>query len=112
MLDRSARATADISGLLGQAVVAPWDAKPRVLEDGGVGEGPADDRPAETIAAEIVRTVPEHDDGDGSTPSDPDENLRSFVEAVTAAGAGDGGWLGGAREYISDAGPVPSSRFL
>jgi hypothetical protein len=33
---------------------------------------------------------------------------------MTAAGAGerDGSWLGGIREYIPDAGPVSSSRFL
>jgi hypothetical protein len=54
------------------------------------------------------------DDGDGSTPPDTDEGLRRFTEAVTAAGTRgrDGGWLGGIREYIPDAGPVPSSRFL
>jgi hypothetical protein len=45
-------------------------------------------------------------------PPDPDEGLRRFVEAVTAQGARDGGWLSGIREYIPDAGPVPSSRFL
>ena len=28
------------------------------------------------------------------------------------AHAHDGGWLGGVREYIPDAGPVPSNRFL
>ena len=48
------------------------------------------------------------------TPPDPGEDLRCFVEAVTAAGTRerDGGWLGGLREYVADAGPVPSSRFL
>ena len=52
------------------------------------------------------------DEGDGSAPPDPDEGLRRFVEAVTAPGTRDGGWLSGIREYIPDAGPVPSSRFL
>ncbi len=85
----------------------------RRLEDGTVGQGPADDRPIEAIAAEIVHAAPEQDGGDGNTPPDPDESLRRFVEAVTAAGTGepDGGWLGGIRDYIPDAGPVPSSRF-
>ena len=53
-------------------------------------------------------------DGDGRTAPDSGEDLRRFVEAVTAAGTRerDGGWLGGIREYIPGAGPVPSSRFL
>jgi hypothetical protein len=106
------RVTADVSGLLGQTVVPPWAAQPRRFEDGTVGQGPADDRPAEAIAAGIVPAVPEPDEGDGSAPADPGEGLRRFVEAVTAPGARDGGWLSGIREYIPDAGPVPSSRFL
>ena len=108
------RVTADVSGLLGQTVIPPWAAQLRRLDDGTAGQGPADDRPIEAIAAEIAHATPEQDEGDGSTPPDPDEGLRRFVEAVTAAGTRerDGGWLGGIREYIPDAGPVPSSRFL
>ena len=108
------RVTTDVSGLLGQMVIPPWAGQLRRLDDGTAGQGPADDRPIETIAAEIALAVPEQDEGDGSTPPDPDENLRRFVEGVTAAGARDrdGSWLGGIREYIPDAGPVPSSRFL
>ncbi len=107
------RVTADVSGLLGQTVVPPWAAQLRRLDDGTVGQGPADDRPVEAIAADIARAAPEQDEGDGSAPPDPGEGLRRFAEAVTAAGARerDGGWLGGIREYIPDAGPVPSSRF-
>jgi hypothetical protein len=58
--------------------------------------------------------MPEQDQGDGGTPPDPDENLRRFVDAVAGAGGRerDGGWLSGLREYVPDAGPVPSSRFL
>jgi hypothetical protein len=106
--------TADISGLLAQAVAAPWAGKPRALEDGTIGYGPADDRPAETIAAEIADTAPEQDQGDGGTPPDPDEDLRRFVDAVTDSGGRerDGGWLSGLREYVPDTGPVLSSRFL
>ena len=108
------RATADISGLLGQTVIPPWAAQIRRLDDGAVGQGPADDRPIEAVAAEILHAPPEQHEGDGETPPDPDEGLRRFVEAVTSADAceRDGGWLGGIREYTPGAGPVPSSRFL
>jgi hypothetical protein len=39
--------------------------------------------------------------------------LRQFVGTVAGAEAGDrdGGWLGGPRDYIADAGLVPGSRF-
>jgi hypothetical protein len=108
------RVTADISGLLGQDVVPPWDPQMRRLEDGTVGNGPADDRPVEAIATGIVHARPAHDDPDSRAPADRDEDLVRFVEAVTGAGAlgGDGGWLGAIREHIPDAGPVPSNRFL
>lgn len=107
------RVTADVSGLLGQVVVSPWAGQLRRLDDGTVGQGPADDRPAEAVAAEIARARPEPDQGDGSAPPDSGEGLRRFVEAITAPGVRerDGGWLGGVREYVPDAGPVPSSRF-
>jgi hypothetical protein len=52
------RVTADISGLLGQVVVPPWAPRLRRLDDGTTGHGPADDRPAEAIAADIARTTP------------------------------------------------------
>ena len=70
--------------------------------------------PIQAVAAAIVHAAPERDVGDGNTPPDPDEGLRRFVEAVTAAGTPerDGRWLSGIRDYIPDAGPVPSSRFL
>ena len=95
------RVTADVSGLLGQAVIPAWAGKPQLLEDGTVGQTPADDRPSEAVAAEIIDGAPQPDEGDGSTPPDPDEGLRCFVEAVTAAGIrdSDSGWLGGIREY-------------
>jgi hypothetical protein len=108
------RVTADVSGLLTQAIVSPWAAQLRRLDDGTTGQGPADDRPVQTVAAEIHGAAPQRDEGDGSTPPDPDDGLRHFVETVTApeARGRDGGWLGGIREYITDAGPVPSNRFL
>ncbi len=107
------RVTADVSGLLGQTIIPPWAAQIRLLDDGTVGQGPADDRPIEAVAADIIHAVPLQDEGDGNTPPDPDDRLRRFAEAVTAAGTRerDGCWLGGIREYIPHAGPVPSSRF-
>jgi hypothetical protein len=113
------RVTADVSGLLAQTVVPPWGARLRQLEDGTLGQDPEDERPVEVVAAEIVRAEAEHDEGDGETPADPDEGLRRFVATVAQARAGAragdryGRWLGGSiREYVRDAGPVPSSRFL
>lgn len=80
--------------ILGAADTAP---QLRRLDDGSVGHGPADDRPAQDIAAEIAGAAPEQDEGDGETPADPDKNLRGFVAAVTAPAARerDGDWLGG-----------------
>lgn len=106
------RVTADVSGLLGQTVIPPWAGQPRLLGDGTAGQGPADDRPVESVAAQITGSTPHSEEGDHSAPPDPDEDLRHFVEAITAPDARDGGWLGGIREYIPDTGPVPSSRFF
>src|SRR6202044_869751 len=47
------RVTADVSGLLAQTIIPPWAAQLRRLDDGTAGQGPADDRPVQTIAAEI-----------------------------------------------------------
>jgi tetratricopeptide (TPR) repeat protein len=108
------RVTADITGLLGQDVVPPWGAQLRKLDNGKAGYGPEDDRPVEAVADEIVHATPDTGDGEGSTPAESDEDLRRFVEAVTAADASErgGGWLDGIREYIPNSGPVPSNRFL
>jgi hypothetical protein len=107
------RVTADVTGLLGQMTVPPWEPHLQRLDDGTIGPGHADGRPVEDIADELACATPEPDEGDGSAPPDTDEDVRRFVETVTAADAGErgGGWLGGVREYIADAGPVPSSRF-
>jgi hypothetical protein len=106
--------TADISGLLAQTIIPPWAVQPRRLDDGTTGQGPADDRPVHTIAAEIAGTTPHSDEGDGSAPPDPGDSLRHFAETVTAPQPRDrdGSWLSGIREYIPDPGPVPSNRFL
>ena len=65
------RVTADVSGLLAQTVVTPWAAQMRRFDDGAVGQRPADDRPADAVAAEIARAMPEPDEDDGSTPRTP-----------------------------------------
>jgi hypothetical protein len=106
--------TADVNGLLAQTIIPPWASHLRFLDDGTAGQGPADDRPVQAVAAEITGATPQPDQGDGSTPPDPDDDLRHFMEAVTAPDARerDGNWLGGIREYIPDTGPVPSSRFI
>jgi hypothetical protein len=108
------RVTADVAGLLAQTIVAPWAAQLRRLDDGTTGQGPADDRPIQAAAAEITGTTPPTDEGDGSASQDPDDDLRHFVETVTAPKARDrdGSWLSGIREYIADAGPVPGNRFV
>ncbi|MGW2250521.1 hypothetical protein ACWCXH_10005 [Kitasatospora sp. NPDC001660] len=87
--------TADVSGLLGQTVAPPW----RML-----GEEP-DGRPAEELAAEILAADPAQDDGDGETPSDPDDVPAAFARAVRER------WLHGQRDRCRTSGPVPSSRF-
>lgn len=64
------RVTADVSGLLSQAISPPWAAQPRLLDDDTAGRSPADDRPITAITAEITGTTPQRDDGDGSAPPD------------------------------------------
>jgi hypothetical protein len=87
------RVTADVSGLLRQTVVPPWAAQMRHFDDGTVGQGPADDRPAEAVAAEIAGAMPEPDEGDGSAPRTPTKacaasSKRSWPKAPpTAAGS-------------------------
>jgi hypothetical protein len=106
--------TADVTGLLAQVTVPPWEPHITRLDDGTIGPGPADDRPAGAIAAEIAATAPRLDEGGGTAPPDSDEDLRRLAAASTTPRARerDGGWLGGLREYVPDAGPVPSTRFL
>lgn len=99
--------TADVSTLLRQAVVVPWGAHHRYPPGGDPVQVPADDRPAEEVAAEIVAADATPDTGDGATPADvdSDEALAAFVTATR------GHWLQGARARVTSPGPVPSSRF-
>lgn len=97
--------TADSVGLLHQSVVAPWGERLRVDEDGRTGREAADERPAEDLAAEIVRADATFDEGDGEGPADPDEAFTAFAESVRD------GWLTGDRARVNSSGPVRSSRF-
>ena len=108
------RVTADVSGLLGQTIIPPWAAQcaaSKTAPPARARQMTARSRPSppRSSTPHLNRTR-----GDGSAPPDPDQDLRHFVETVTAPDARerDGGWLGGIREYIPDAGPVPSNRFL
>ncbi|MEV4759849.1 hypothetical protein AB0J86_32790 [Micromonospora sp. NPDC049559] len=95
---------ADVSTLLHQVVVAPWGERMRRV-DGDLVTEPADGRPAEEIAAEILRAGAEPEPGDGETPADPDEVLTGFAAGVA------GRWLTGPRDRSRSPGPVRSSRF-
>ncbi|MEW2286073.1 hypothetical protein [Streptomyces sp. NPDC047841] len=97
--------TPDSAGLLYQSVVAPWGPQLRPSADGGVEQGPADDRPEAEIAAGITAADPSPDPGDGDGPADGDTEFAAFATAVK------GTWLRGERVRVRSAGPVPSSRF-
>ncbi|MFI6866524.1 hypothetical protein [Nocardia sp. NPDC050406] len=97
--------SADITGLLAQSVVTPWDGSLRVTPEHEVEQLPADDRPAAEIAADILAADGTDDPGDGDTPPDPDESLTAFVTATHEA------WLTGPRFAIRSPGPVRSNSF-
>lgn len=97
---------ADVSTFLHQTVVPPWGERLRGTPDGSVEKEPADDRPAEELAAEVIRASPEPEPGDGATPADPDEALTAFTQAVSRE------WATGIRDRVASSGPVPSSRFV
>lgn len=99
--------TADSVTLLHQVVTSPWGAQLRQGADGGVERGPADDRPEQELAAEIVAGLKDlaADTGDGEGPDDSDEVFTAFAASVP------GTWLQGRRTRIKSPGPVSSSRF-
>ncbi|RAJ44632.1 hypothetical protein K353_01208 [Kitasatospora sp. SolWspMP-SS2h] len=97
--------SADVCGLLVQRIVAPWEPRTAVDEDGEVTSSPADERPAEELAREILAASAEPDPGDGATPPDPDAALAGFAARAAAT------WATGSRDRIRSAGPVRSSRF-
>ncbi|WP_406452783.1 hypothetical protein OG782_19880 [Streptomyces sp. NBC_00876] len=97
-------ATADVSTLLVQTVIRPWDPSMR-MDENGAEQVPADDRPEPDIAAEIVRAEGTPDTGDGQTPPDGDAEFAAYVRATS------GGWATRPRDQVDSPGPVPSSRF-
>ncbi|WP_329569520.1 hypothetical protein [Kitasatospora sp. NBC_01266] len=97
--------SADVSTLLAQLVVKPWDERPRFTKDGAADPLPADERAAEELAALICAAEPFADEGDGETPADPNEVLAAFAAAVRDR------WLDGPRDPSRFPGPVRSSRF-
>ena len=97
--------SADACTLLAQNCVAPWEPQLRMGEDGMVEKTPADSRPAEEVAADIVAASIEPDPGDGETPPDPDDALAAMAARLA------GQWLSGPRERVPSPGPVPSNRF-
>lgn len=98
--------TADSVTLLHQSATAPWEGQLRAGEDGVAERGAPDSRPEEEIAADILAADATPDEGDGTTPAEPDEKLTDFVSAVRDT------WLRGDRASLSSSGPVSSSRFL
>ncbi|MEU8527975.1 MULTISPECIES: tetratricopeptide repeat protein [Streptomyces] len=96
---------ADVSALLAQQVMRPWGEHHRYPDGAEPVLVPADTRPAEEIAAEIVPASAAPPSGDGFTPADPDERLAEFAAAVA------GRWREGERIRLDPAGPVPSNRF-
>ncbi|GAA5194430.1 hypothetical protein GCM10023322_58790 [Rugosimonospora acidiphila] len=97
--------TADVSGLLSQFVVPPWGERLGGGPDNEVSQEPADDRPVETLAAQVLGADPKPDTGDGETPEDSDESLSAFVAGLRDL------WLTGPRDRMRSPGPVRSSRF-
>ncbi|WP_329120310.1 hypothetical protein [Streptomyces sp. NBC_01465] len=94
--------SADMSGLLAQHCIEPWGERLHV--DGRL---PADARPAEEIAADILAAEEDRDEGDGATPPDPDEALAAFAGLARQGGR----WPDGPRERVASSGPVGSGRF-
>ncbi|GAA1680353.1 hypothetical protein GCM10009765_31960 [Fodinicola feengrottensis] len=97
--------SADVCAMLVQSCVSPWGVRLRQTQDGPMERIPADDRPVEKVAAEIVAADPDLEDGDGETPPDPDETLATFAARLARH------WPAGPRESAGSPGPVRSSRF-
>ncbi|MFG2045361.1 tetratricopeptide repeat protein [Dactylosporangium sp. NPDC048998] len=94
----------DATGLLYQSLVPAWGEHMRFPPGGEPEQVPADDRPAEALAAAVLETAPDEDEvAPGDTPAD----LATFAAGLAA------GWpLIGRRDRLWSPGPVPSARFL
>ena len=97
------RVAADVTGLLHQSIVEPWGERLMATPDGQPHRTPADDRPEEAIAADIVAAAPT----DEVPPGDTEADLLSFAAAVAGA------WPSSEphRDRMWSPGPVPSSYF-
>jgi hypothetical protein len=93
---------ADVTGLLHQSIVEPWGERLLALPE-GTQRAPADDRPEEDIAADIVAAAPT----DEVAPGDTETDLLSFATAVAGAWPSDEPH----RDRMWSPGPVPSSYF-
>jgi hypothetical protein len=80
------RVTADVTGLLGQLVIAPWEPQPGRKQGRAMAYGPVGNRPVEAVAAYLASAAPGHDEGDGATPPDTGQDLRRFTETIAGAG--------------------------
>jgi hypothetical protein len=87
--------SADVSTLLQQRTIAPWE--PQLTAD---GRGEADERPAEVIAADILGA-----EASADCSVDADADFVAFVRAAAAS------WLSGPRDRVRSAGPVRSAKF-
>ena len=94
---------ADVTGLMHQSIVEPWGERLLATRDGEPERAPADDRPEQDIAADIVAAAPTDEAAHGDTEAD----LLSFAAAVAGA------WPSSEphRDRMWSPGPVPSSYF-
>ncbi|MEV0903184.1 hypothetical protein [Actinoplanes sp. NPDC049802] len=94
----------DATGLLYQSLVPAWGEHTRFPLDGEPEQVPADDRPAEDLAAAVGETTP---DTDEVAPDDTPADLAAFAAGLAAR------WpLTGRRDRLWSPGPVASARFL
>ncbi|MBO3741507.1 hypothetical protein [Actinoplanes flavus] len=98
------RLAPDATGLLYQSLVSAWDERTRFTAGGEPEQIPADDRPAEALAAAVLKTAPDEDE---VAPGDTSADLTAFTAALA------GRWpLTARRDRLWSPGPVPSARFL
>jgi hypothetical protein len=94
---------ADFTGLLHQSVVEPWGERLMAGLDQAPHRSPADERPEDAVAADIVAAA----QTDEPAPGDTDADLLSFAGAVARA------WPSTQphRDRMWSPGPVPSAYF-
>jgi hypothetical protein len=96
----------DLSGVLHQISVAPWEPGLQVASDGeSTVTTAADDRPEEVIAADLVAASTSEED---LAPGDAEEDLLAWAARAASL------WAVGSenRDQLWSPGPVRSSRFV